>query len=132
MTTLTKVQRAWSPGLVGFLILAAGCGGTPVTADADQARQTLIAVLDAWKSGSTPDALAAQSPAIHVSDADWKAGATLTSYKADDSARAAGYDLSFPVVLELKGPKAQVPKKTNAVYIVSTHPQALVIRQDAP
>jgi hypothetical protein len=132
MTTLTKLLRAWSPGLTGFLILAAGCGSTPVTADADQARQTLIAVLDAWKSGDTPEALAARLPAIHVSDADWKAGVTLASYKAADSARPAGYDLGFPVVLELKDPKAKVSKKTNAVYIVSTHPRALVLRQDAP
>ncbi len=132
MTTTTNTFRAVSLLLVGVLALASGCGGTPAAADADQARQTLIAALDAWKSGETPDALAARSPAIHVSDTDWNSGATLTSYEAADSALPAGYDLSFCVVLELKTPKGKVPTKSKAVYVVSTHPKALVLRQDAP
>ena len=132
MMNMTNTFRAFSLLLVGVLTLASGCGGTPAAADADQARQTLIAALDAWKRGETPEALAARSPAIHVSDTDWKAGATLTSYEAADSARAAGYDLSFSVVLELKGPKAKVSTKSNAVYVVSTYPKALVLRQEAP
>ena len=70
--------------------------------------------------------------AIHVSDADWSSGATLTTYEAADSARPAGYDLSFSVVLELKGPKAKVATKSNAVYVVTTHPKALVLRQETP
>jgi hypothetical protein len=132
MTTTTNTFRAFSLLLVGVLALASGCGGTPAAADPDQARQTLIAALDAWKSGEAPDALAARSPAIHVSDADWNAGATLTSYEADNSAQPAGYDLSFSVVLELKGPKAKAPTRCNAVYVVTTHPKALVLRQETP
>jgi hypothetical protein len=132
MTTTTNSLKAHSLLLVGALVLASGCGGTPAAADPDQARQTLIAALDAWKSGDSPAALAARSPAIHVSDGDWSSGATLTSYQAEDSARPAGYDLSFSVVLELKGPKAKAPTKSKAVYVVSTHPEALVLRQDAP
>jgi hypothetical protein len=132
MTTTMNTFRAFSLLLVGALALASGCGGTPGAADPDQARRTLIAALDAWKSGETPDALAARSPAIHVSDTDWNSGATLTSYEAADSGLPAGYDLSFSVVLELKGPKAKAPTKSKAVYVVSTHPKALVLRQDAP
>jgi hypothetical protein len=132
MTTATNTFRAFGLLLIGVLALASGCGGTPGAADAESARQTLIAALDAWKSGQTPDALAARSPAIHVSDTDWNSGATLTNYEAADSAVPAGYDLSFSVVLELRGPKAKVPTKSNAVYVVSTHPKALVLRQDAP
>ncbi len=132
MTTTTHSFRACGLLLLGVLALASGCGGTPATADADQARRTLIAALDAWKSGETPDALAARSPAIHVSDTDWSSGATLTGYEAADSARLAGYDLSFAVVLELKGPKAKTPTKSKAVYVVSTHPKALVLRQEDP
>ena len=132
MNTTTITLRAVSLLLVGVLALASGCGATPAAADADSARQTLIAALDAWKSGETPDALTARSPAIHVSDTDWNSGAALTSYEAADSALPAGYDLSFSVVLELKAPKAKAPTKSKAVYVVSTHPKALVLRQDAP
>lgn len=132
MKTLTNSFRAHGLLLLGVLALASGCGGTPAAADADQARRTLIAALDAWKSGETPDALAARSPAIHVSDTDWSLGATLTGYEAADSGRLAGYDLSFAVVLELKGPKAKAPTKSRAVYVVSTHPKALVLCQEDP
>ena len=132
MTTTIYTFRAFSLLMVGALALASGCGGTPAAADPDQARRTLIAALDAWKSGETPDALAARSPAIHVSDADWNSGATLTTYEAADSARPDGYDLSFSVVLELKGPKAKVATKSKAVYVVTTHPKALVLRQETP
>jgi hypothetical protein len=131
MTTTTNTFRAFSLLLVALLALASGCSSAPAAADPDQARQTLIAVLDAWKSGETPHDLAARSPAIHVSDPDWKAGATLASYEADETSQPAGYDASFSVVLELKGPKAKAATKSKAVYIVSTHPQAMVLRRDA-
>jgi hypothetical protein len=131
MTTTTNTFRAFSLLLVALLALASGCSSAPAAADPDEARRTLIAVLDAWKSGETPDDLAARSPAIHVSDPDWKAGAALASYEADETSQPAGFDASFSVVLELKGPKAKAATKSKAVYIVSTHPQAMVLRRDA-
>ena len=116
--------------VAGALLASLGCGGSSAhTADSSQGKQTLIAVLDAWKAGETPDALAGRTPAIHVSDADWKGGSKLVGYKADGEGRLVGYDMNYPVTLELKTPKGKSVKKA-AVYTVTTSPQLLVLRQE--
>lgn len=112
-------------------LLFGGCGfePPPQQADPDQAKTTLHAVLDAWKSGAQPDSLQAQSPPIRVLDLDWKEGDQLISYEASAEGRLVGYDMNYPVVLELKKRKGGVVKKT-AVYTVTTHPEVLVMRQE--
>jgi hypothetical protein len=134
----TPRQDSWLEGLpmlvlVLVLLLAmilGGCG-QPAAQPSDQGegRKALQAVLDAWKGGAKPDALAQQVPPIHASDGDWKSGQVLQDYRADDEGKLVGSDLNYSVVLELKNPKGKVTKKT-AVYTVTTHPQLLVHRQD--
>ena len=80
-------------------------------------------MLDAWKAGETPEDLAKRSPPIHVKDVDWSGGFRLVSYKAGDEGKLVGYDMNYPVVLELKSPKGKSVKKT-AVYTVTTQPEA--------
>jgi hypothetical protein len=111
------------------LVLGSGCGQSARPSDPGEGRKALQAVLDAWKGGAKPDALAQQSPSIHASDGDWKSGLVLQNYRADDQGTLVGSDLNYSVVLELKNPKGKVTKKT-AVYSVTTHPQFLVLRQD--
>jgi hypothetical protein len=107
-----------------------GCGQSASPSDQVEGRKALQAVLDAWKAGEKPDALARRTPPIHVSDGDWMSGLRLQSYKADDDGKLVGSDVNYNVVLELKTAKGKVVKK-NAVYAVTTHPQLLVLRQDS-
>jgi hypothetical protein len=113
------------------VLASSGCGlgETPHQADPDQARTALHAVLDAWKAGAKPESLEAQSPPIRVLDLDWKDGHTLVSYRPEGEAKLVGFDINYPVVLELKGRKGRTVKKT-AVYTVTTHPEFLVLRQE--
>jgi hypothetical protein len=119
--------------LASVLIMVLGCGGCGQSASpSDQivGRKALQAVLDAWKGGEKPDALARWTPPIHVSDGDWMSGIRLQGYEADDGGKLVGSDVNFNVVLELKTAKGKVVKK-DAVYAVTTHPQLLVLRQDS-
>src|SRR5262249_42531229 len=117
--------------IAGVLLIAPGCGAgsRPETADSTQARAALSAALDAWKAGEKPEVLAQRSPPIHVKDVDWDGGFHLVDYKADADGRLVGYDMNYPVVLELKSPKG-VSVKKNAVYTVTTHPELFISRQE--
>ncbi|MHC5543393.1 hypothetical protein ACYOEI_34655, partial [Singulisphaera rosea] len=98
-------------------------------ADPMRAQEALQKVLDAWKAGETPEALATRTPPIHVSDGDWRSGFRLVGYKAIGEGQLVGYDMTYPVTLELKSPKGRgVAKK--AVYTISTNPMLLVLRQE--
>ncbi len=129
---MTGIRCALTPwvGTVA-LLLSSGCGpgGHPPPADAAQARAALLAALDCWKAGERPEALARQSPAIHVKDMDWDGGFRLVAYRADADGRLVGYDMNYPVVLELKSPKGTAVKK-NAVYTVATRAEVYITRQE--
>jgi hypothetical protein len=134
----TPRQDSWLEGLpmvvlvlvlALVLVLGGGCGQSARPSDQGEGRKALQTMLDAWKGGAKPDALAQQSPSIHASDGDWKSGLVLQNYQAEDEGRLVGSDLNYSVVLELKNLKGKVTKKT-AVYAVTTHPQLLVLRQD--
>jgi hypothetical protein len=133
------MNRRWttqprrSSWLGSVLIMVLGCGGCGQSAspsDQIEGRKALQAVLDAWKRGEKPAALARQAPPIHVSDGDWMSGLRLQGYQADDGGKLVGSDVNFNVVLKLKTAKGKVVKKA-AVYAVTTYPQLLVLRQDS-
>jgi len=128
---MTSPRRLAGYGICLAILLTAGCGtgDRPHQADPTQAKTTLHAVLDAWKSGAKPESLADRTPPIRVLDLDWKGGHTLLSYEASAEGKLNGYDLNYPVILELKKPKGGTVKKT-AVYTVTTHPEILVMRQE--
>jgi hypothetical protein len=132
MMTILRDRRAWCLGLAGVaLISTCGCGASSgaQAADPDQAQTALRAALDAWKAGGKPADLESHAPSIHVKDADWNDGFRLVSYRAGDEGKLVGFDMNYPVVLELKSPKGKAVKK-QAVYTVTTRPQVLVLRQE--
>jgi hypothetical protein len=114
-----------------ILMFACGCGfeSGGQAADPGQAQVALRAVLDAWKAGEKPEDLEKRTPSIHVKDVDWHGGFQLVNYKADEEGKRVGYDMNYPVLLELKSPKGGVVKRT-AVYTITTRPQLLVLRQE--
>jgi hypothetical protein len=129
MKWIVSVLRSCLTG--GALVLIAGCGlgERAEPADRDQAQKALQTVLDAWKAGEKPENLENLTPPIHVKDADWRGGFLLVGYKADQEGRLVGFDINYPVILELKSPKGKPVKKT-AVYSIATRPSLLVARQE--
>ena len=65
---------AWK---LAFVVGVCGCGGGPDLNKADAAVQT---ALTAWKSKSTPEALAAEH-AIDILEPDWRAGYRLVDFE---------------------------------------------------
>jgi hypothetical protein len=123
--TLTRIGP-----LAGIFVLTTGCGGNGAhVAEATTAQAAIRTALDAWKAGQSPGSLESGTPPIHVKDLDWEGGFRLVSYKATDEAKKVGFDLNYPVELELQNPKGSPVKKT-AVYTVTTHPKVLVVRQE--
>src|SRR3954451_19749493 len=94
-----------STGLVAAALLAGASGcdlcGGPRPADADRAQTTLRAALDAWVAGAAPADLERRADPIHVADAEWSGGLRLVGYRADGAGRLVGFDMTYPVVLEL-------------------------------
>jgi hypothetical protein len=128
MKNLWKRRRLW---MACALVLMAGCGigqtGRP--ADPAAAERALRAALDAWKQGEDPDTLSRRTPPILVSDVEWKGGLRLLRYTADEAGRLVGFDMNYPVVLELKSPRGKAVTK-RALYAVTTQPEVLVVRQE--
>lgn len=118
-------------GLGFCAMFMAGCGsvGSGPQADPNEARTTMKQVLEAWKSGQKPSQFNEKSPEIVIHDSDWTLGLKLVSYQTRDDVRLAGNDVHYPVMLELKSPKGRTIRK-EAVYLVSTSPRKLVLRQD--
>jgi hypothetical protein len=128
---LPILRASLAVGLSTVLLFLTGCGLGQAAhqADPDQAKTTLHAVLDAWKAGASLESLEAQSTPIRVMDLDWKDGKKLISYHASAEGKLVGFDMNYPVVLELKNRKGSTVKKS-AVYTVTTHPEILVMRQE--
>jgi hypothetical protein len=119
----------WLAGVAILALGSAGCGASATPSDATEGTQVLQTVLDAWKKGDKPDSLAARTPPIHATDADWMSGLRLQGYKADGEGTLIGSDVSYKVRLDLKTPKGKVVKK-DVVYSVTTYPLLRVLRQD--
>lgn len=117
--------------LAGLLLTATGCGsgGSPRAADPEKARAALLAALESWKAGEAPEELTKRTPPIRVKDVDWGGGFRLVGFKADAEGKLAGYDMNYPVVLELKSPRGVAVKKS-AVYTVTTLPELVISRQE--
>src|SRR5262245_63082438 len=99
--SLHTFRHLWQ---LGVLLLIAGCSsaGSAIRADPAQAQRSLRTALDAWKAGETPESLEQRTPPIRVKDIDWQGGRALISYQADAEGKLIGYDMNYPVVLELK------------------------------
>ena len=113
------------------LLAACGCssqGPRAAPVDPDVARSTLRTVLDAWKSGETPESLQNRSPSIVAQDMDWKMGHQLIDYAIEGEGEAVDANLYSPVRLQLRSPEGRESTK-NVRYIVGTDPVLTVFRE---
>ena len=111
-------------------IVAATCGcdrsARSLHLDEVQARESLTASLEAWKSGKQPDDL---KPEIYIGEWDWKKGHSLVDYEVLPGEVNDGTNLHLRVRLTLKDMKGKT-SKPEAEYIVGTSPVVTISRQD--
>jgi hypothetical protein len=111
-----------------LVLLAAGCGGpVPETVDPDLGMQTLKSTLEQWKQGTTPDALAKQTPEVIVQDMDWSSGLKLVAFETLDSGQVVDANLRIRVKLTTLDQKDKTQEKTVS-YVVTTRPKLTVFR----
>lgn len=110
-------------------LAAAGCAESigPTPLDEGRAREALKVTLDAWKGGSSTDALKSGPQAIVAQDLDWQAGARLVDYAIVGDGKKVDSNLRVPVKLTLKGASGKDAVKT-VNYLVTTSPKVTVFR----
>jgi hypothetical protein len=108
-----------------------GCGGNslPPPADAEQARAALRSALDAWKKGDKPDALNKLSPAVYVSDMDWRDGYGLQSFEVGAKDEQSGLSRRYIARLDLKHPRGGQMQKY-VTYMIDTQSVISIVRED--
>jgi len=113
-------------GLALLLCLAGGCGkGLPPETDAGQAREAIVAALDAWKEGRAPETLRERRPPVDFRDVQWENGSRLTAYEVKGEERS-GLSVRFTVQLALQE-KGGGSRERVVVYNVDAG-QTMVIR----
>lgn len=119
----------WS-GVVAILSGCLGCSGQTANQAADSARAkcTLMAALEAWKSGHV-ESLSTRSPAIRLADDDQIAGMELVDYELDNEAAQIKPFENVRVVLSLRDRQGQTSQKS-VTYQVGVTPKLTVIRSD--
>jgi hypothetical protein len=124
------VQQGVAGVLIAVLSLcAAGCGGGgPSGGNEQEARETLVKVLDAWKSGRTADDMRHEDPEVIVGDSDWKTGRRLNAYQID-SGMFDGENLRVPVTLVLEN-RQHRRRKVVVNYIFGTQPVVTLFRDE--
>src|SRR4051794_24866932 len=97
MTEVTRIA-----GAALLFLMAAGCGSSlPPETNQEAAKEALVAALDAWKGGKTPESLRERKPAVDFLDLGWQSGAGLSDYKVMGQERH-GAGVRFKVALSLK------------------------------
>jgi hypothetical protein len=118
--------------MVLIAVCALGCshqGPPDRTLDPAQARELLVAVLDAWKSGRSHAEPLETEPSLRVADEDWLVGRRLIEYRLLPGESVVGERLSSPVGLSLETPEGR-RISSQVVYLISTAPELSVIRVD--
>jgi hypothetical protein len=113
------------------MVSVSGCTPKPIgpTGTEDDAEELLTVALDSWKAGFDPAALQEESPAIHIADEDWQAGAILKEYKFTGNAVKYGGTWRVPALLTLSdGGESTSEKK--AAYEVTMDPAITILRAD--
>lgn len=132
-TNRRRVPLAALATSVTCLAFLAGCGGTnyvpPAAADPAAARSALEKALDCWRLRITPQELRQGSPAITVSDFDWREGHRLVAFQILAGEQALGTAIHWPVRLKVAGADGREIWH-DATYIVSTNPIIRISRQD--
>jgi hypothetical protein len=117
----------WSGALCCVLI---GCGG-PVRAkpvQVDLARDTLVQVLDHWKSGGSIEELRTRKPEIVAQEFFWTKGMKLQEYRILGDGRPENANLVCEVELTLVPADGGAPTQKTVNYMVGTDPVLTVFR----
>jgi hypothetical protein len=132
----SEMDRYGTLGVI-FACLAAiavfamsGCSSTAAHAvDTSRAREALVATLDHWKKGDSPDSLPSSTMPMTVQDFDWQDGAKLLDYQVQGDGEAKDANLSIKVKLSLDGVQGKSRKVEKTVsYLVTTSPSITVFR----
>jgi hypothetical protein len=111
-----------------------GCGGAPkplaMAATPESSRAALIAALDGWKAGKTPQQLAEQSPSVTLIDDDFLGGRKLLDYKIEGDGHARGTGYSYIVLVTLEGKDGTKSTTRKIPYNAVTEPKHVVSRED--
>jgi len=122
-----------------IIILAAafgltGCGSgpnpPPMAGTMQSTRTVLVAALDGWKAGQTPQSLADQSPPLYFVDDDLTRGAKLLDYRIEGEGQPLGTGYSFVVTLNLQDKDGGKTRPRKVVYTVVTEPKHAITRED--
>ncbi|MEZ6087333.1 MAG: hypothetical protein R3C05_04750 [Pirellulaceae bacterium] len=116
-------------GIVLLLLVIPSCGprrAAPV--DADLAEQTLLRVLETWKSGGTISQLRSADQPVVVQDASWTEGKTLESYTlvGDGWVEDANLFQDVELTFAPEAGRRSVPKRVT--YVIGTDPVITVFR----
>lgn len=116
------------------LLAIAGCSGDgrPVfndpNYDSERARETLVAVLDAWQGGRAGE-LRRRKPSIRFADDDHRSGMRLVSYEIVAPTVAIQPFQGVDVRLTLRDRSGKTSQRT-ATYQVVLEPGRAVLRSD--
>lgn len=119
--------------LGALLLITAGCSGSteqPSASDynSDQAKDALVAALDAWKKGEARG-LAQRKPPIRFVDDDFAAGLRLADYEVQEPDAPISLHKDVDVILSLRDAKGKSVRR-EAQYQVATEPGLAVLRSD--
>ena len=104
---------------------AIGCGDSEE--DLEVARQSVVAALEAWKQGETPDQLQTRTPPIEFHDDDWQNDAKLHDYKVKKVYRDTDGRPRCVVVLSVERRGGKVVS-VQLTYQANTDPKIVIDR----
>jgi hypothetical protein len=107
--------------------LVIGCGRSLDPAvDPGEADKALQTALEAWKSGKSPQDLTKARPSIIMNEDDWRLGKRLLDFDMEKGA-VSGRQVRCRVRIKLLD-KDDKTVDRNAVYIIDTVPQIVIVR----
>ncbi len=109
-----------------LFLLPAGCGSGRPTADAERARQAVVASLDSWKANEPNAKLKALPDPVEFAE-ELRATHTLTDYTLGQIDTSDKDAFRFPVKLTLKDKKGKLSER-EAVYVVVLKSPVIVSR----
>ena len=113
-----------------ILAYAVGCtfNGSSIMDSSEQAEQTLVAALVAWKEGR-PHSLAKRDPAIRFVDDDQRSGLQLVDYEITHEPAEIRPFQNVAIRLSLKDRQGRILEKS-VTYQVGVEPKLTVLRSD--
>ena len=122
---LTRTALTWC--LAAVVVVTSGCGPSEIRpeGDAAAARAAVADALEGWKTGETPEEMMSGSPALRVSDEDWRAGKKLVGFEIVDEPVQNGSHWRVYALLTLAN-----ARPSRVCYAVTPGSPASVIRSD--